>query len=130
MKKHLVANLIFALLLVPLLGFANGLYTPGTVTVNGAGSTLTADYNVRYNPAVNKGSISITAGYGIVAVYAQTSDTGVNWSCTIEQSNTAIYPTAVNAAMSAGNGTRLIVVKNSVGQCTNINFIPASARLD
>ena len=61
MKRTIsLISAFMALLMLPLLGLANGVYSPGGVqivpTFNG-GSSMNGFFNVRYNPAVSQGHI-------------------------------------------------------------------------
>lgn len=134
--KHVVSIIMMA---IPLLVFATTsyTYTPGTVSIT-ANSTYTAlngTYNVRYNPAVSKGQLSVAVSVNNnVQIYAVDSTTGVSFSCTITPATTPNYyelETLLLSVASGGNGVRLQALRNTSGTtCFDISIRADSASLD
>lgn len=119
---------IALLLLIPSLSFGTGDVQQGTVTLTG--NTLSGFYSVRFNPNVNKGSVTIYAGPTVVGITAITSDTGTWFTCQVFDSH-PIFKTALEAAQAAGYGTRLVVTQDpNTGYCSNINYYSMSSGLN
>lgn len=135
MKRFITFLLVLCL---PLLAVANGGYIPGTVSIvtssaNGITTyTFTGNYNVRYNPAVNKGFVILSGSEGnTIAVTGQDSSTGNNFFCYVPPGD-ALYQQAKNALYMAANGMQLGATYTNTSnlKCTSISLGVDSRRLD
>jgi hypothetical protein len=122
--------LIVAIMLgfLPLFTYAIGSYTPGTVVVTS--TSITAAYNVRYNPNITQGKFDFYVVNGGINISGIDSTTGAGFSCYFNSSNPA-YTAAEKAAYGAGNGVVITVYKPAgSAACSSIVYRNASNSLD
>ena len=113
---------------LPPLSYANGDYTPGTVVVSG--SSITAAYNVRYNPGVARGRFDFYVVNNLVYAAGVDSSSGAGFSCYANNSN-PVYPLMKAAAYGAGNGAVVYVSRvNGTAVCSSITYRKASNYMD
>lgn len=133
----LLKFLSILLMAAPLLALANGTYTPGTVKIlvsdGGAFMSLSAAYNVRYNPAVSRGSVGVTVNPGHdFYINAYDSKTGVFFTCFDDPAvdeNYYEFESVMSALTSGGNGSSLVTSEFN-GICQSPFITSASAYLD
>lgn len=119
--------------MLPLLAIAGGTYSPGTVQVNSLGSVtvLTGSYNVRYNPAVTSGYVTVSeSSYSGVTIAGKDSSTGQFFSCNVAKTD-ALFSLAEKALTAGGNGGWIWAQMPANGtQCQAIQFYKSSMSLD
>ena len=129
-KSKLIAVI---LLLFPLIGFANGTYSPGRVTIGtmfDGGKSLFASYNVRYNPAAaSTENVSLKFYRGANSVVSITAG-DVNsqvFICYITPTNN-LWEVAQEAMRAAGNGAVIqATTRYGSSNCESLVVTKASA---
>lgn len=122
-------------IMLPFVTYANGVYAPGTVTVNVGTSqiTMTGAYNVRYNPNVSTGGVSVTTSTsGSITFDFQPSNNGPNNFCSVPPGH-QFYSAAQEALKLMGNGAFIYATRpNSISDynCSYFSVTSASSRLD
>lgn len=134
MKSFFKLLMVFGIGLLPLLGFADGTHTPGTVSVNTSpnGFALAqGSLNVRYNPAVATGSIGAQYNAGnSIAFFAQDSTTNESFSCVIVASH-PLYAAAEKVMQSMGPGAYVSLTKQAASSnCASFYLVMSSQYQD
>lgn len=135
MKLFKIVTLLL-LAAFPALGSANGTYQPGTVSVSANGLNVTGDYNVRYNPAVSTGALSVALSpMSYVEILGVDSTTGKQFACEADTGNESDYgeiETILMSAAAGGNGVTISASRSSATDvtCTSINVGAQSQSLD
>lgn len=129
--------LLVGLLLLPLLGQANGAYSPGRVTITtmyNNGKALSGDYNVRHNPAASSSeyiSLKYYTGTNPVLQIVGQDANNVVFNCYVNPSDTRLFPVAQELIRAAGNGATIqATVDPSSSACTNVLVFQSSNKLD
>lgn len=129
MHRTLTAAITVVMMALPAFVFAGGAAIPGRVTVSG--NNVTADFNVRFNPAADPNEYINVEGYPAshVRVYAHNGSTW--WQCIVFSSNPTLFNAMYQFSLNGGgNGTRLYVTKDNSGLCTSFITQNASYRLN
>lgn len=135
MIKRILMILSF-LFLLPLACFGNGTYSPGTVQITpmfDGGQSLSAAYNVRYNPAATSNeyiSLQYTTGINPVVAISAVDTNGTIFLCYVNPSDQA-WPSAQYAVSAAGNGAE-ITATHAVNKthCDSLTVYVSSPSLD
>lgn len=130
MKKIL---LFVSSLMLSSLCFANGSYTPGTVSVYNNNNAMYGAYNVRFNPAVSTGRVFVGLNPGSsLTISATSSSTGAGFFCALNSTNSPdLFSKAEKAVLSLGNGSMLIASRLSASNttCTTVQIQTGSDML-
>ncbi len=125
---------MFSLLVIPALSFANGTYVPGVVVVNSGATLAQGYYNVRYNPAVTTGQVSVSISPGsYYQIYMVDSITGSGFTCIsgYATSNYSEIEAILENVAAGGNGAYISVNRNtSDNSCYNVSVSSGSAHMD
>ena len=139
MKNLLKSALLAVSLLVslaPMVSWGDGGYTKGTVRVytNFIGETvLLGAYNVRFNPDVNTGFISmdISESGTSIGISGIDSSSGQAFTCYVPSSNTVLFTRAYNMLIAAGDGTSISATRSNptTANCSRVSISKTSASL-
>lgn len=141
MIRSLLARLLtivfMGILFAPLLSWANGKHSPGTVVINNYpwGLFFTGPFNVRYNPAANSSQfveVSFITGANASIQIVGVDANGVAFACYVPSTDTRLYPAALAAMQAAGNGAVISAMtpNNTTATCRNVTVTQSSASLD
>ena len=129
LSKYIAA---IPLLAIPLFSMA-GAYLPGIVSVSPDSLSVGGYYNVRYNPAVSMGRISVSVSPGnSVSVTAKDSANGRQFSCFYTPSAPNDpdlyynYELLLSNIAAGGNGTFINAQRRSASDSTCIAIVPQS----
>lgn len=132
--KHAQKTLFLFLMALPILASAGGTYVPGTVGLADNGNYMTGSFNVRYNPAVSQGHVTILWTPDVsFEISGKSSFDGAEFNCSfvkfIDQEKFYAWEDTLR---EAGNGTLLLVRRVSADDptCTEITLGIESALID
>jgi hypothetical protein len=133
--KFLATGLLIALVSTPMLSWATGERTPGTVAVTGnPGTYILGMYNVRYNTSVTKGRIEISLNPGSAfSVSGVDSSTGVSFVCFYARStNSAQFDQWEKAILSVTHGSWISAsrVSTTNSNCNTLQMASGSRFLE
>lgn len=134
MKKQKLLALLYVLC-IPMFASANGSYAPGSVRIapqSDGSLQLQGNFNVRYNPAVSQGYVSLGGSQGLsIGVIAQDSYTGSLFLC-YSLPGDALYPQMLSALSMATNGATISASYNPTQglKCTQFSITISSQSLD
>lgn len=134
MRTRNIVRTIFSVVCLSILAstsYAEGRYTPGTVSIGPGSGYMYADFNVRYNPKATKNSyvmVNPDVVMGHVLIFA-VDDSGTIFSCYIT-STSSLYAKALQVAGALGNGSRLYASRASSSECNDFLITVGSQYLD
>lgn len=131
-RLFLMKCLLFSVLAaIPSLGWSNGIYTPGQVTLYNNNTYMVGAYNVRHNPAVSTGKVFAGLNPGSSLTISGTdSSTGAGFFCSLTSAS-PLFANAEKVIYSLGDGSLLIATRTSTtnSTCSGVQIQTGSNQL-